>query len=515
MSTHLKTIFSVTVIGLMARLVSLISVQLYMAFYGPLDVALNIYSFALYIPNTVFSVLWTAIIAIVVPIYSGLLAKKEEAQAKAFLNDMITIIALAMVAFIGLGILVAPLIAGFTQYRHVAADFEFLVFALRVMFLVVFFYGLQYIFQGFLHSHGKVRLPAFVAVPSGLIIIAYVVFLGDTFGVTGLLFATVLGLSTQAFLLLPAAIKNGLRYKPSLNFKSPEVRRAGLLFVPILVSGLSFQANMIFNASLATYFNAVTILNFVQNLILVIILTIVYSITAVFLPKLSGLWAVEDKVGFGNTLRSIIMLIIFLLLPATAGLFMLRFEIIHFLVQWGNFDLASAQIAATMLGFYSLGIIAIGFKEILDRAFYAQKNSKFPALFTFVIMVVNVIFCLTFIGRLGVFTMAIGFPISTTVGVIGLLIIQNKRVGVFNQQVLQTAAKVLGATVIMVGALYLALPVLRSVHLPGEVLTRAFMLFVPTLGGILVYFVCAYFLGISQVRDVMQAIKNKMRMGQK
>jgi len=483
----------------------------YLAFFGPQDIRLNIYSYALNIPNMIFNVFWAGIIAVVVPIYTGLLAKNEIARARTFFNDMITIICLFMLLLVAAGLFAAPFVASFTEY--VGADFEFLVVALRVMFSVAFFYTLQYVFQGFLHSHEKFRLAAFVEVPSGLLIIGYVILLGDTFGVAGLLVTTAIGLSMRVLLLLPAVLKTGLRFRPSFNFKSPDVTRAGMLFVPIVISGLSFQASMLVSTTLATRFNAVPILLYVQNLILVVILTVVYSITAVYLPKLSALWALGDRSGFTNSLRSIIMTLIFLMVPATAGFFMLRFEIINFLSQWGNFDIESARLTANMLGIYSLGIVAISLKEILDRGFYAQKNSKFPALFSFVIMLVNITFCLAFIDRFGVFTLVMGFPISTIVGVVGLSIVMNRRVAVLNVEIMGMVVKALLATGMMVGTLYLSLPFIRNIALASEILTRFFVLIIPFFIGVGVYFICAYFLKMSQVRDVVAVVVTKIRGG--
>jgi len=203
------------------------------------------------------------------------------------------------------------------------------------------------------------------------------------------------------------------------------------------------------------------------------------------------------------------------MLPATAGFFMLRHEIINFLAQWGNFDQESAQISANMLGIFSLGIVSIGLKEIFDRAFYAQKNSKFPALFSFTIMVINVTFCFTFINRFGVFTMAIGFPISTSVGVIGLVFVMNRRIPVLNGQMIWMASKALVATGAMVSVLYFCLPLIRDVVFPSEILTRLFVLITPAFIGAVVYFVCAYCLGISQVRDVANVICAKISRGGK
>jgi len=512
MTSPFKIIFSVAILTLASRVISLIALLVYMAFFGPQDIRLNIYAYALNIPNMVFNVFWAGIVAVIVPIYTGFLAKNETARARAFLNDMITIICVFVLMLVTAGLFAAPFIASFTEY--VGADFAFLVVALRVMFSVVLFYTLQYVFQGFLHSHGKFRLAAFVEVPSGLLIIGYVIFLGDTFGVGGLLVTTAIGLSMRVLLLMPAVVKTGLRYRPSFNIKSPDVVRAGLLFVPIVVSGLSFQTSMLVNTTLATRFNAVPILLYVQNLIFVVILTVVYSITAVYLPKLSALWAVNDKSGFTQSFRSIVMILIFLMIPATAGFFMLRFEIINFLSGWGNFDVESVRLTADMLGIYSLGIVAVALKEMFDRGFYAQKNSKFPALFSVMIMLVNVMFCFAFIGRFGVFTMAMGFPISTTIGVVGLVTVMNRRVSVLTGQVMGMTVKALLATGVMIFVLYFSLPLIREITLPSEILMRFFVLVIPIFIGVGVYFTCAYFLRMSQVRDVVSAVVDKMRGGE-
>ena len=504
----IKTIFSITILTLMARLLSLVSLQIYMAYFGPQNVQLNIYSYALNVPNIIFNVLGTAVIAVVVPIYSGLLAKGEGEKAKNFLKDIITIISLVVFVIIGLGFLAAPLLAGLTEYRHVREDFEFLVFALRAMLPVMFFYGLSYVFQGYLHSNGKFRLPAFITVPSSLIVIGYTVFFSEIYGVTGLLFATVIGLSMQAIILLPAVIKSGFRYSFSLNLNSPEVRQAMMLFVPVLISGLSFQINSIFNSTLATRFNMVTIMSYVQNLMLVIVLSVVYSMTAVYLPKLSELWAKEDIKGFKNALENAIGVVIFLMVPATAGFFLLRFEIINLLARWGDFDEGSAVIAANMLGLYGLGILSIGMKEILDRGFYAQKDSRTPAVFGFLIMAINIGFSLVFVSYLGMFTMAVSFAVSTTVGVVGLLVMTSFRVKFISGKLVSTFVKAVISTGFMVLSIYYLLPIVRGIDAGNEILSRVIQLGMPALVGVVVYFFVAIVIGMEQ----MAVVKGKMNL---
>lgn len=503
MKSPTKIVFSVTVITLLSRVLSLISLQLYMSFFGPQNIYLNIYSYALSVPNILFNVIGTSITAVVVPIYSSLLIKKEDLKARDFLNDIITICCILISILIVIGWLIAPLIAGLTHYKHNEEHFNFLVFSLRVLMPAMFFYCLNYIFQGILHSNGKFLLPAFITTPSSLLVISYVILFGSKYGVTGLLFSTVVGLSLQAFILVPSILKTGYRYKPSINFKSAEIQSAAKLTIPVLVSVSSFQINMFFNSTLATRFDTVTIMGYVQNLMLVIILSIVYSITAVYFPKLTELWSVNNKEEYKTTLSNIIMVIIFLLLPASAGFVLLRFEVINLLAQWGSFNLDSAILASNMLGLYALGLVFVGLKEVLDKAFYAQRDSKVPAIFGFVIMASNISFSIIFIGHLGTFSMPLAYSVSSCIGAIGLIIVMNKRITIINKDVILTTFKCLISALIMAVVLYYLMPTVRSLSFGGELITRIIRLFIPVTIGVLVYFALAFMLKIKQAEFII------------
>lgn len=503
MKSPTKIIFSVTVITLLSRLLSLISLQLYMSFFGPQNIYLNIYSYAIGVPNILFNVIGTSITAVVVPIYSSLLTKKENIRAKAFLDDIITICCIFITMLILIGWIIAPVIASLTNYMHNEEHFNFLVFSLRVLMPTMFFYGVNYILQGVLHSNGKFLLPAFITTPSSLIVISYVILFGSKYGVTGLLFSTVVGLSLQAFILIPSVIKTGYRYKPSINLKSTEIKTAARLTIPVLVSVSSFQINMFFNSTLATRFDTVTIMGYVQNLMLVIILSIVYSITSVYFPKLTELWSINNKDEYKTTLSNIIIVIIFLLVPATAGFVLLRFEVINLLAQWGSFNLDSAILASNILGYYCLGLVFVGLKEVLDKAFYAQRDSKIPAIFGFIIMASNISLSIIFIGHLGTFSMPLAYSISSLIGATGLIIVMNKRITIINKDFVLTTFKCLISALIMVTLLYYLMPIVRGLNVGGELITRILKLFIPVTVGVLVYFALAFMLKVKQAEFII------------
>jgi len=223
---------------------------------------------------------------------------------------------------------------------------------------------------------------------------------------------------------------------------------------------------------------------------------------------LSELWAKEDIKGFKNALENAIGVVIFLMVPATAGFFLLRFEIINLLARWGDFDEGSAVIAANMLGLYGLGILSIGMKEILDRGFYAQKDSRTPAVFGFLIMAINIGFSLVFVSYLGMFTMAVSFAVSTTVGVVGLLVMTSFRVKFISGKLVSTFVKAVISTGFMVLSIYYLLPIVRGIDAGNEILSRVIQLGMPALVGVVVYFFVAIVIGMEQ----MAVVKGKMNL---
>ena len=64
----LGSISFVMIIMIASRLLALVSSSVYMSYFGADNVELNIYSYAITIPNTIFTCLGTALSTVVIPI---------------------------------------------------------------------------------------------------------------------------------------------------------------------------------------------------------------------------------------------------------------------------------------------------------------------------------------------------------------------------------------------------------------------------------------------------------------
>jgi putative peptidoglycan lipid II flippase len=499
-----KTIFSVTTITLLSRLISLLSVQIYIARFGFDNIYLQVFMFALMLPNTIFTAIGTLLTTSVVPIYASLVSNGEEVEAKKFLDNIISISSIVMITLVFFGYILAPLLASMSSFNSEEELFYNTIRAIRILMPVMFFYGISFIFQGILQSHGKFNIIAAITIPSSLITIAYVFLLSDTFGIAGLTVVTLIALSSQAIFLLPAVIKTGYRFKISFDFKNKYIIQCFKMILPVLVGVLSYQINTFFNILLATNFNIVHI-NLVQNIILTSVLSFIYSITAIYYPKLSVLWGKGDKEEYKQNVLDIISILIFLLVPITFGFIGVRHSLFNLISNYGKVTEEDIFILGNLLAIYSLGVVSIGLKEVIDRAFYAQKNTKISAMVGFLIMAINIFVSINLMGYLGIYTMPVSYVISTTIGAITLLIFLRLKIGKFGKDIFIFSAKCLISGLIMLICVAFVNNYLNYA-IGDTTIERTIKLFVPVVVGVITYFVMAYLFKIKQVVDIAKKI---------
>ncbi len=132
--------------------------------------------------------------------------------------------------------------------------------------------------------------------------------------------------------------------------------------------------------------------------------------TAIF-PALSHAAAGNEEQSFARTLRQGLRLNMFIGLPASAGLILLRDPITQLFFERGAFTHLDAQRTAVMLAGYAAGIWAYSMTHVLTRAFYARKDSRTPLRVSLAMVALNLTLNLLLVWPLG----AVGLAVSTAV----------------------------------------------------------------------------------------------------
>ena len=478
--------------------------------FGAADENINIYSYAVSLPNIIFNCFGTALSTVVIPIYTDYISNNKRDHAKRFADNIITISTVFSLILVLIGVAFSPFIAKLSGYDATPEIRSFCIKALMIMMPAMLFYGLNYIFQGMLQSEGVFGWPAFVSVPGSLTVILYVAFLSDRFGITGLLYATLIGLALQAVILVPPLLKCGYRYRPSFHIKDPAIIKAAKMTLPVLLGASSYQLNMFFNINMIARYGMVTLLTFVQNLILNMVLAFIYSITAVLYPKLTEFASTGRMDEYKKTLNNVLNSVIMLLLPITFGLLCVRTEFLELITKWGKIESDDVKNASMLIAMYSIGIIGIGLKEILDRAFYALKETRVSAVNGFLIMLINISLSLCLMIPMGAFGIPLAYSCASVAGAGILVVMLRRRIGSFLNGTFIVFVKSLISSLVM-SAGVMAVSRLLSGILGDSVLHRLFKLFVPAGVGVVVYAVMLVIINVGPARSIASKILSKIR----
>jgi putative peptidoglycan lipid II flippase len=154
--------------------------------------------------------------------------------------------------------------------------------------------------------------------------------------------------------------------------------------------------------------------------------------------------------------------ILFITVPATVGLVLLRHQIIEVLFQHGDFDAASTTITAWALLFFAPGLSAISMIKIAVPAFYALEDTSTPVKVAFFALILNIVLNAVFIGPLDNGGPALATSIAAFFNSFALLYIFRRRYGRLGiRSIMRSMIKVLIASTVLGIVAY------GMIHWPG------------------------------------------------
>ncbi len=217
--------------------------------------------------------------------------------------------------------------------------------------------------------------------------------------------------------------KNQLYFGFSYKITHPIIKSLFVLMLPAIFGTAIQQINLLVDVYLATSLRdeipgAVAALTYAQRLIQFPMGIFAVAINTAVMPLFSQQFANNLNKDFINSLILSIRLLLFFMLPASIGLFIYSEEIISLIFERGEFNKESTRITAIALKYYALGVSAYGIQKILSSSFYAQHNTKQPALIASFILILNIIFSLSLMPYLKHGGLALGSSMAAYIGVI-------------------------------------------------------------------------------------------------
>ena len=382
--------------------------------------ALDAYWIAFYLPELVFQLLVIgALSAAFIPVYSKY-KNQDPREAQDVANSMINII---LLVFTTLSVIIfiwaEPFNKLITGTNFSPDQLALATKFTRIMLLAQFFFAISNFLTGIIQANHRFIIPALSPVAYNIGIIVGIIFLGPSLGLYGPTIGVVLGAFLHLVLQLPLAIKLGFKYRPVINLKLPGVREISRLMLPrtlaLSVSELERLFVMSFLATSLSKQGALTILVLAQQLFSFPIRIFGMPIGQASLPFLSRESAQDDLNEFRRIFINSLHQILYLALPATAVLIVLRIPLVRIAYGAKAFPWADTLLTGKILAIFALSIFADASNHLITRAFYALHNTKIPMLGAIISLLVNatVSAYLVFYTPLGIFGIAIGGATAT------------------------------------------------------------------------------------------------------
>lgn len=449
---------------------------------------LDIYYTAFTVPDFVALILiFGAISAAVIPIFSSYLIKDKE-EAWRYISRLFNVFLGFLIVVCLILILLTPAIISAIAPGFSGDKKEMAVLLMRIMFLSPIILGASNMISGILQVFNRFLVTALAPIMYNLGIIIGIVFFVPKFGLQGLAWGVVLGGILHLLIQLPAFFFSGFRYKASFNYKDPGVTKTIKLMAPRSLGLGAGQLNTIATTAIASTLlsGSIAVFNLANNLASIFVNAVAVSVSTAAFPSMSMAFLRDEGEEFLRKFSGIFRQIIFLVVPLSLLILILRAQIVRVVLGAGRFDWADTKLTTACLGILALNLIAQALILFLSKTFYASHNTKIPAIISGLTVAFNIILSLLLVwlvkfsagfnlflqsflrlggvANIGVIALAIAYTITAVLECALLLYMFYKKFPNLRvKEIFDSLRKILIASLIMAFATYIVRQILGSV----------------------------------------------------
>ncbi|HEY8108624.1 MAG TPA: murein biosynthesis integral membrane protein MurJ [Patescibacteria group bacterium] len=401
-----------------SRLLALVRDRLLATGFGP-GPELDAYFAAFRIPDFIFNVLiFGAISSAFIPVFAGYLANKKKETADKVGSVVLTAGIILLIGVAGVAFVFAPELAPFIAPGFTDAQLKEVAELTRIMLLSPIFFGIGGIFGSVLHSHQRFVAYSVAPLLYNLGIIAGAL-VAPELGVKYLAWGVAAGAFLQMCIQVVAGLRTGFRFRPNLSIRHPGVRRIFWLMIPTTIGAAILQINFLVETVIASTLQAGSLAQFwlATSLSMVPVSVVGAAFATAVFPVLAKAASTHQTSLYVENLVTVIRKILFVIIPVSIAVMLLRAQIVRLVYGAGNFDFDDTRYVTSILGILAVSLFAQALVPLLSKAFYAIRNTRTPVIIAGVAMLVNVAVAIPASHYLGVVGLALAFSLASIVQV--------------------------------------------------------------------------------------------------
>jgi putative peptidoglycan lipid II flippase len=380
-----------------------------------------------------------------VPVFTETIANEGRKDAMRLAVSSLKLLLVCLAAITIVGVVTAPIIIHVVApgFADPPEKMALTVLLTRIMFPYVILIGLVALCMGILNVLGHFAAPAMAPVLLNLAMIGAVFTVSrfsdsQTVRVFGLAAGVLLGGILQLALQLPFLVTYGVRFWKRSGLWHPHMKRVGILMLPTIFGAAVYQINILVGTLLASLLpeGSVSYLYYADRLVQFPLGIFAQAAATAVLPSLSRQAASGDHVSMGDTFGHAMSLVLFLTIPAMAGLILLREPIVALLFQRGAFDIQTTRLTSDALLYYALGLWAFSAVRIVVSTFYAMQDTRSPVISATFSIAANILLGMALMGPMGHCGLALATALASMVNLALLLYVLRKRLGVIRWRII-------------------------------------------------------------------------------
>ena len=532
--SFLKSAKTVSLCTLLSRVLGLVRDIICASVFGT-SLAWDAFVVAFKIPN-LFRRLFGegALSAAFIPVFTEYLETKGKKDAWELVNVTGTLL------FIILGSLVVLAEISFSVIPTVFSlnsKWSLVLNLLIITFPYVLFICMVALAMAVLNSLKHFLIPALAPVALNICWIMGVIFLTPICGNTldkkifGLAIAILIGGVIQLAMQLPVLRKEGVVFKPSLYFSHPGLKRILALMLPIIFGLAVVQINVLMDSFIAIAFarppggaesfsiagiaipypletGAASVLYYGDRLIQFPLGVFGIAIATAVFPFFSTYAARKEWTNFTNTLNQAIRVVLFIGIPASIGLILLRRPLVELFYERNAFTAESTHRTSVVIFFYAIGVWAYCASHVIIRAFYSIQDTKTPVKVGAGMVGLNLVLNLTLIWFLREGGLALATAISATIQIIILLALLHKKLNITgHKHIITSAIKTLIATFFMYITCWIMLKIVPTSD--GKLMIKSIRLLIPLTTALMAFFTVSFLLKSEELKYLYNSFRRK------
>lgn len=387
-----------------------------------------------------------ALATAIVPVFTEYGVARSREEFVRMLRAVLGMALLALGVTTAVGVLTAPWLVrviapGFATEPGQAA---LTVQLTRVMFPYLILVGVAALGMGALNANGRFFAAALGPALLNVGMIAAVALLSPRVDppILALAIGVLVGGVAQLAVQAPSLGRCGLLVSPSTDVHHPALGRVLRLLLPAVFGLAAVQVTVFINTLLASLLAAgsISFLYYADRVMEFPLGVFGIALASASLPAMSRQAAAGDARGVAGTLNFTLRLALFIALPASVGLVILRTPIVRVLFERGHFTAADTVATAQALAGYAVGLAGFSTARIAAQAFYAVGEAGLAVKLGLLSVAANGLAAIALMGPLAHTGLAVASSISAYVNVALLLVAARRRFGGLGGRVLAWSA---------------------------------------------------------------------------